>query len=153
MTLLTFDTYVAIIKNSIGSKMFRHLYAIQDGKKINLLKKGRLSCAFYVSSILALFTLIKKVHATVDSTVQDMEASGWKKIRTPRVGSVLVWEKIDYVNKGIHKHIGFFIGNGKAISNSDTLHHPVKHHWNFNGKRKVEMIFWNPNLNQKKQKP
>ena len=140
------DTYLAVIKNSIGSNLFRNLYAKVNGKKTDITANGELSCAFYVSSILLLFKFIKEGHATVDSTVKDLKQSGWKKIKKPKIGSIIVWEKKDFGNNNIHKHIGFFIGNNKAVSNSYKLCYPVEHHFIFNGKRKIELILWNQKL-------
>lgn len=144
---ILFDTYIAVIKNSIGSKMFRNFYAKVDGKKTDIMKNGDLSCAWFASSLVYLSKLIKEPHATVDSTVKDLEQSGWQKIQKPKIGSVLVWEK----NHNFHKHIGFYIGNNKAISNNKKIKTPIIHHWTYgikNGKpvRKIEVIFWNPSL-------
>jgi hypothetical protein len=138
--------YLAVIKNSIGSKLFRNFYAKVNGKKEDIMRNGDLSCAFYASSILALFKLIKEVHGTVDSTVKDLKKAGWEETNKPLIGSVLVWEKIDFKNSGPHKHIGFFIGNNKAISNSFKLGYPIEHHWTFKDQRKVEMILRNKKL-------
>ncbi|MFH1170331.1 MAG: hypothetical protein V1704_02130 [Candidatus Vogelbacteria bacterium] len=139
------DTYLAVIKNSLGSKMFRNLYAKVDGKKEDITRNGELSCAFYVSSILALSKQIKEIHVTVDSTVKDLKKSGWKISQKPKVGSVLVWEKVNFGNNDVHKHIGFYIGDRKAVSNNYQCGYPVKHNWIFTN-RKIEMILWNPKL-------
>ncbi len=147
---LVFDTYLTIIKNSVGSKLFRNFYAKVNGKKADIMRNGELSCAFYVSSVLTLFKFIKEVHGTVDSTVKDLKESGWKKIDKPKIGSVLVWERIDFGDNDVHKHIGFFIGGNRAISNSSELGHPVKHSWNFSAKRKVDIILWNPKIHSEK---
>lgn len=148
VTPLMFDTYLAVIQNSIGSKLFRNFYAKVNDKRGDIMRNGELSCAFYVSSILALFKLIKEVHGTIDSTVKDLKKSGWKEIGKPKIGSVLVWEKIDFGSNNIHKHIGFFIGGNKAISNSCKLGYPTEHHWTFGAKRKIEMVLWNPKVKQ-----
>lgn len=148
---LVFDTYMAVIGNSVGSKLFRNFYAEVNGKKTDIMRNGELSCAFYVSSVLALFKFIKNVHGTVDSTVKELQESGWKKIDNPKIGSVLVWEKMNFGDNDIHKHIGFFIGDTTAISNSCKVKHPIKHSWNFDGKRRVTMILWNPKIYSKKQ--
>ncbi len=140
------DTYLAVIKNSIGSNLFHNFYAKVNGKRTDVMANGQLSCAFYVSSILLLFKFIKEGHATVDSTVKDLKQSGWKKIKKPKIGSIIVWEKMIFSNNNIHKHIGFFIGNNKAISNSYKLRYPALHHFTFDGKRKVELILWNSKL-------
>lgn len=141
--LLTHDTYVALIQNSLGSKIFRNSYAKINGKKTDIMRNGELSCAFYVSSILALFKLVKEVHGTVEGTIKDLKKSGWKIIRKPKIGSVIVWKEIDFGKDDIHKHIGFYIGNNQAISNNSKLGYPSKHHWTFKNKRKVEEILWN----------
>ena len=140
------DSYLAVIKNSIGSNLFRSLYAKVNGKRTDITANGELSCAFYVSSILLLFKFIKEGHATVDSTVKDLKQSGWKKIKKPKIGSIIVWGKIDFGNNDFHKHIGFFIGNNKAVSNISELGYPDEHHFTFDGKRKIELILWNPKL-------
>ena len=139
------DIYLAVIKNSIDSKLFRNLYANVNGKRIDITANGGLSCAFYVSSILLLFKFIKEGHATVDSTVKDLKQSGWKKIKKPKIGSIIVWGKMVGKN-GIHKHIGFYIGDNNAISNSEKFRCPKIHHWTFGAKRKIELILWNPKL-------
>lgn len=150
MKFLLKESYLKIIKNSLGSKIFRNLYFNINGKKTDILKNGDLSCAFFVSWILKNFELIKQTHATVNGTIKDMKKSGWHKIKKPKVGAVLVWEE-KYFKNGKHKHIGFYIGNNKAISNSFKRKGPIIHHWTFgvkNGisKRKVEEIWWNKKL-------
>ena len=150
---ILFDTYIAVIKNSVGSKMFRNFYAKVDGKKTDIMKNGDLSCAWFVSSLLYLFKLIKDAHATVNGTIKDLQQSGWKKIKKPKIGNVIVWEKIDFGNKDFHKHIGFYIGNNKAISTSNSKKgQPIIHHWTYGIKRnkpvrKVKAIFWHKKLN------
>ena len=141
---------MALVKNSVGAKTFRNSYAAVGGKKKDILENGRLSCAFFVSSILVLFKLIKEIHATVDGTERDMEKSGWTKMKKPKIGTVLIWEAVNS-GRGEHKHIGFYIGKNKAISNHHKKGFPAVHHWTFgekNGKegRKVEAIYWNKKL-------
>ena len=76
---LTCKSYVAVIKNSIGTKMFRNFYAEINGQKKDVLENGELSCAFFASAILHLFQLIKEPHRTVASTIKDMDKSGGSK--------------------------------------------------------------------------
>lgn len=144
--LLIPETYIAVIKNSVGSNLFRSLYAKVNGKRTDILRNGELSCAFYVSSILLLFKFIKEGHATVDSTIRDLKKSGWKKIKKIKIGSIIIWGKIDFGNKDSHKHIGFFIGGNKAVSNISELGYPGEHHYTFGRKRKIEFILWNDKL-------
>lgn len=143
---LIFDTYLVVIKNSVGSKLFRNFYTKIKGKKVDIMRNGELSCAFYVSSVLYLFKYIKGVHGTVDSTIKDLKESGWIEVNKPKIGAVLVWENKISGNDEVHRHIGFFIGRDKAISNISKLGAPAEHSWNFNAKRKVERIFLSPKL-------
>jgi len=168
------ESYIKTIKNSLGSSLFRNLYAYVDGKKTDILRNGRLSCANFVSTILYRFKLIKDIHTTVEGTVKDLKESGWKKIKKPRPGAILVWEPQEVDDKIYwrHDHIGFYIGKNKAISTSyksSNKGQPTLHHWTFgtyptkstkaettkrlfdktkNGRpvRKVEQIFWNKKL-------
>jgi len=151
ITTLFNDTYLAVIKNSVGSKLFRSSYAKVSGRKIDILENGSLSCAFFVSSILKIFGLIKELHATVDGAVKDLKKSDWRIINKPKIGSILVWEAKKGKDKKLHKHIGFYIGSNKAISNNAELRAPQIHRWTYgikNGKptRKIEAIFWNNKL-------
>lgn len=144
-------SYLQTIKNSVDSNLFRNLYAYVNGIKRDVLENGLLSCAAYVSSVLYLFKLAADTHATVRGTLADLEKSGWTQIKKPREGAVLVWEAQKFEDGDIHKHIGFYIGKNKAISNSYKKRQPVLHHWTFGNKsgrpvRKVEQIFWHKKL-------
>ncbi|MEK7154277.1 MAG: hypothetical protein AAB792_01845 [Patescibacteria group bacterium] len=147
------ESYIKTIKNSVGSNLFRNLYASVNGKKKDILEDGILSCAVFTSSILYLFKLIADVHTTVRGTAADLEKSGWIKIKKPREGAVLIWEAQEFKSGDAHKHIGFYIGKNKAISNFYKKCYPILHHWTFgvkNGRpvRKVEQIFWNKKLDK-----
>lgn len=143
---LVFDTYLAMIEQSVGTKMFQNLPALVNGKKKNIVVKGRIACAFYVSSILLIFKLIKNLHATVDGTVIDLKKSGWEKISKPKRGCIIVWDKDNFEQNEPHKHIGFYLGNNQAISNSSKKRYPVKHHWTYNKKRKVMLLLGHQKL-------
>ena len=120
-------------------------YVKVGNKKEDDTRDGELSCAYFVSSILVMFGLIKKIHRTVDGLIEEMKKCGWKKIENPRKGSILVWE-VKKFNEEQHKHVGFFIGNAKAISNDFKKRAPAIHHWTFKKKRKIETIFWHKKL-------
>ena len=145
------ESYLKAIKNSVGSNLFRNLYATVDGKKMDIRKNGQLSCSAFVSSILYIHKLSYDIHVTAEGLVKDMELFGWKKIKKPRPGAVLLWEPMPPKNHNDkmywrHDHVGFYIGNNKAVSNSYKLGYPVEHHFTFDGKRKVELILWNSKL-------
>ena len=150
--IIWYESYLKAIKNSIGSNLFRNLYFLIGKRKIDILEDGNLSCAVFVSWILYIFKLIQDMHATVVGTVADLKKSGWIEIKKPQPGAILVWETKKFKN-GQHKHIGFFVGNNKAISNRYEKRQPLIHHWTFgvkNGRpvRKVEQILWNTKLNK-----
>ena len=150
MKFLLKESYLKAIENSVGSKLFRNLYFKSRDKKIDVLQNGNLSCAIFVSWILRNFYLIEDNHTMVSRLISDLKKSNWQKIKKPKLGAVLVWDtKIG--KTGPHKHIGFYIGESKAISSSSTKKIPAKHHWTFgskNGKpvRKVEEIWWHKKL-------
>ena len=149
--LILYDSYIQAIKNSVGSKLFRNLYAYVDGKKNDILENGLFSCAIFVSSILYFYKLIGNIHATVDSTIKDLEASGWQKVSQPKEGAILIWEPLKFKEK-YHKHIGFYMNEKKAISNSTDKRSPILHHWTFgtdknkNPKRKILNFYWHKKL-------
>jgi hypothetical protein len=156
--ILTYQTYLQMIKNSRGTKMFRCFYVLTNGKKQDILKNGRLSCAFFVSSILKMFSLISSQHTTVDSTIKDMLKNGWRQTKKLKPGNVLVWEEKTFPNDSVHRHLGFFVGQNKAISNSSERGIPVLHHFTFSQtktgqpKRKIQQIFTHPLLEADKTK-
>ncbi len=125
MSKLIFDkkrSLFALIKNSLGSKFFRFLYFFDNKKSKDILENGNLSCAFYISVILRILGLIKECHTTVDGLIKDMGDSSWQKVDKLQKGAVIVWEP-----KDSHKHIGFYLGNRKAVSNSSSKRSPIIH--------------------------
>ncbi|MFH0891446.1 MAG: hypothetical protein V1867_01560 [Candidatus Falkowbacteria bacterium] len=148
---LHFDTYIRTIRNSVGTMMFRNAYLLKKQRQKNAIvdatEDGNIACAFYLSSVLLLFGIIKEKHLTVKSTVADMEKSGWIKIKRPRVGSVIVWEPKLQTSGRVTRHIGFYIGKGTAISHRDDTRTPREHQWLYKDEgetRKVEAIYWHP---------
>ncbi len=122
--ILTYQNYLEVVKASQGSRMFRRLYVLENKQKKDILKDGELSCAYYVSSILKIFDLISKPHATVKSTIEDMFKNSWRTTKKLRPGNVLVWEKgLAESDKKLHLHIGFYLGKDKAIcsQNRDVI--------------------------------
>lgn len=148
---ILYETYLQMIKSAPGSGMFRSSFAKVDGKKKDILENGNLSCAFFVSSLLVVFGLIDRIHATVRSTVSDMENSGWEKIRTPKPGAVIVWEPKIQGGSTPHAHIGFCVSKEKAVSNDWKKGSPALHPITFGTRkgapvRAIESIWWNRTL-------
>ncbi|MDX1535775.1 MAG: CHAP domain-containing protein [Candidatus Spechtbacterales bacterium] len=145
-----FKTYISTIEKSVGSTIFQNIYGKINGEEKDLSKGGKRSCARYASAILLIAGLIEGMHATVDGTVRDMEKSGWYKIDKPRKGAVLVWGP-GPESEG-HSHIGFYMNNNKAISNSTKKKIPTRHSWTYgkdkkkNPKRPPISIWWHDKL-------
>ena len=141
-------TYSAFIENSIGTEMFRNLYVKQgDNGSTDVLNNGEYSCALYVSSLLSLLRLISAPHATVKSTVEDLESSGWEQTEEPKPGAVIVWEKQQFPgDNGPHSHIGFYIGEKKAVSTSYKTGKAEKHGWRFDGDREAAAFYAPPHI-------
>lgn len=152
--LLTKDTYLAMIKNACGSVMWSNSYALINGKKEDIVHNGVTSCAFFATSILKIFNLIKELHLTVKGAEKDLKQSGWQRISiSPKIpaGSILIWEKKRPLDAGIkrygsHYHIGFYLGKEKAVSIWAYHNFPVIHHWTYSDTRKVLRAYWNPQI-------
>ncbi len=140
--LMIKESYLRMIENSVGCNMFRNFYSLIDDTETDIMRDGDLSCAYFVSSVLVVFQLIKETHSEVVATVKDMTSSGWKEIKKPCLGSVIVWGNKKGLSGEIHKHIGFYVGGGVVISNNDINKSPSRHHWTYDDKREVEAIFW-----------
>lgn len=143
-------TYLSVIAGSVGTKMFRRFYA-EGSKRRDILEDGNLSCAYFVSAVLHLFKLIEAPHVTVAGTIKDMESSGWRRIPKARIGCVIEWEKIAGEDGNMHSHLGFYVGSGRAISNSAEKGVPVEHHWTFGAtksapRRAIAAFFWHTKL-------
>ena len=120
-----------MIKNSARSKMFRSIFVLENSKEKDILKNGQLSCAYYVSCLLKLFDLISCLHATVDGAVKDMIDNSWKETKKLKPGNILIWEKKTFNGGEFHSHIGFYLGDSKAISNSNKNGLPIIHHYTY----------------------
>src|SRR3989344_2481781 len=136
------ETYIAMIENSVGTKMFQTFYAQVAGTKTNVVEGGKLSCAFYVTSVLVIFGLIQRIHGTVVPTLQDLKESGWREVKKPRPGSVVVWKEAGHIAPISQRHIGFYLGDDTAVSNNHKLGYPCKHSMNHLD-REVDLILWN----------
>ncbi len=142
---LLLKNLLTVARASAGSNAFRKLHYSIDGHEIEALRDGDLSCAVFVSFILKIFSLIPEIHTTVRATVADLERSGWKAVKMPRRGAVIVYKEKFFSKSGeTHKHIGIFLGEGYAISNISKKRSPGIHEWNY---RPIEKILFHPRLN------
>ena len=138
---LYFKSFIQLLHNSIGTNLFRNFYVktVERGE-FDAFDDGDNSCAFYVSAVLTIFNKLNGIHGTIASTINDLQESGWDKVNEPKEGDVIVWEAQQF-DDGLKEHIGFSIGNGKAISISRVNKTPLEHSDTFGGKRKIISIF------------
>ncbi len=161
MDLLFKRNYLTQIENLVKGEnyLFRNFFVEKEGVVKDSLEDGKNSCAVMVSQILYSFNSlleflgkkhwVKFIHLTVDSTEKDMLGNGWYEVSDLKPGAVLIWEKKDGRNGEPHNHIGFYMGDNSAISNSSKdTGFPWKHHVTYNGTRKVEKIYWHPDLDK-----
>jgi hypothetical protein len=152
LELLKKKNYLAMIENSAKGESwtFRNLFFKIDGKVIDVLEDGGLSCAFFVSAVLYLSKLIADLHTTVVGTEKDIMESGWTETEDLKEGVILVWEKKMGKTDGVgHFHIGFYLGDQMAVSNdSRGSGFPHKHHFTYDDTRKIEKIYWHPALDK-----
>lgn len=147
-------TYLSVIRASVDSKMFRHLYATVDGVETDLLGDGIKACAYFVSFVLCPFKLLPAPHATVLGLQKGLLANGWQQVdRAPREGEVVVWEKAAQAGGELHLHSGFYVGDDVAISHVDRTRTPQEHHVTFgvndedeSPKRKIIAVYTHPFL-------
>src|SRR5579872_5361294 len=86
---INFKTYLHMLGAAVGSSMFRHWYVeSQQQGEFDAMKDGENSCAFFVSSILRIFDKVSAIHGTVESTVRDLQDSGWQTVSEPKEGDV-----------------------------------------------------------------
>ncbi len=140
---LVFKTFLQMVRGSVDSNMFRHFYMRRaDGSEFDSIGDGDNGCAFFVSSLLTIFAKIERIHGTVIKTVEDLQKSGWQEVQTPELGDVLVWAAKTFESGETHAHIGFFVGNGKAVSMSSSKGTPAEHEMYFGEEhREITQIF------------
>ncbi len=147
--ILKKKSYLAMVHNAARGEnnMFRNLWASVDGEMRDINKDGTLSCSFFASGVLYLNKLIGDMHAGVTGLERDMKVSGWVQIPELREGAVIIWEPLTGGDGVAHRHVGFYIGEDKAISNgSNTTGTPQEHHSTYGGSRAIESIWWHSEL-------
>jgi len=119
MKFLSYKNYLTVIKNSVGSKMFKHVYISENNKEKDILENGEYSCAYYVSCILKMFNLINQEtspHAMISGLIKNILNYGWKETKKLKPGNILIWEDGLATDGKMHSHIGFYLEKNKAIS-------------------------------------
>jgi len=151
--------YLAMIRNMAKGEnhVFQNFFITIDGAERDALNGGSLACGTVVSSVLYLqnstLEFLKKprwiqfTHANIPAVEKDMKDSGWYQIDDVREGAIITWE----ARKGteipvygdMHLHMGFYLGNDRAVSNgSNSTLMPEEHHYTYDGTRKILRIWW-----------
>lgn len=148
MKILREKTYLKMIENSIGTKIFNSIFAEVEGQEKDLLNDGEFSCAVFVSGILLLNQMLEKGRSTVDSLEKDLEESdSFEEIKSdPQPGDILFWEKVRYEDGSENRHVGFTLSNTEAVSTDyvpkQVIKHPINKEIENSGEtRKIEKIF------------
>lgn len=127
------------IEASVDTNLFRHLYVTDEaGKERDVLEDGVLSCAYFTTSLLTLAGRIDRPHATVATTVKLFEETPeWQITADPQPGDVVYWPAGTHG----HTHLGFYVGDGEAVSTSASLGVPIRHRLQMSDERKPK-AFW-----------
>lgn len=138
-----FETYLAMVRNAVGTKMFRNLYVrIDGGPVVDAIDEGENACAFFVTSVLYILGKHKGVHATVASAEKDLNESGWIHIgqKDLQPGDVVIWTGRDDDNPS--EHIGFYIAEDEAVSTSSSEGIVARHQLHFGAlNRKIRAVY------------
>lgn len=138
MQILKKETYLIMIENAEGTRMFRSLFAQRDDSENpeDILNGGELSCAFFVSNLLLLFGWVDAPHATVKSVRRVLLENGWESVGAEDIqsGDVVFWEEVVSKNSDRHSHVGFALNDKEAISTSDKNHAVMRHHITYGAK-------------------
>jgi len=149
--ILKKETYLKMIGNSIGSKLFNSIIAIDNGVEKDILNDGQVSCAVFVSNILFLNGLLSKQRATINSLENDLlSLPQFQQISEvnykPEKGDMVIWESIKFNSGSEHRHIGFILNSKEAVSTDYREKCVVKHDIYRNTEdstkiRKIEKVF------------
>lgn len=140
---LVLKSLLAAANGAIGSGMFQQLF-VRDrttGRVRDVMNNGELSCAYFISSLLLIFGLIDRAHATVATTVASLKEAGWQETQLPVPGAIAVWPELHG-----HEHIGIVVDDDMAISNAQTTRAPKQHSLTLADSRKPVAFYVHPNL-------
>lgn len=126
----------------MGSKLFSTFYVeLPGGEVIDALSGGQASCAAFVSGMLTMLGKAESFHGTVESTVKDLQRSGWQLATDIQAADVLVWEPVE-IEGDTYRHIGFALNDSEAISTSYSQGTVVRHDIRFGEEqRAIEQVY------------
>jgi hypothetical protein len=104
------------------------------------LNDGEYSCAFFVSSLLALAGYLPKPNTTVVGLRARLKESSFTEIPADSIepGDVIFWEKIVFPDGSANEHVGFALDNTRAVSTSYKKKEVVEHPMNLPGNLSTE---------------
>ena len=133
--LLQKETYLKMIENSVGSRLFNSLFVKfnDSGEVKDILNNGELSCAFFVSCVLTLVKMIDAPRTTVKSVLEFVGKNiNWQEVLDePQNGDIIFWEELPETDGSTHGHVGFALNNLEAVSTSSKEHLVTKRHLTF----------------------
>jgi hypothetical protein len=150
------ETYLKMIKNSPGTKIFNSLIVknIETGQIIDILEGGIYSGAFFVSGILYFIGLLRQPHSTVTTLTERMIEEGFTRVGEEdyKPGDILIYDEEIFEDKTKSDQAGFYVGEEKAVSTSYKEKMVVEHHYTFGDKgdepsRRIVEAF-RPNYNE-----
>ncbi len=142
------------IEASLGSPIFRSVFAQVDGVEKDLTRDGQASCAVYVSGLLVWAEKLERVRATVTSLEGGLIEAGWTKTNERIPGAVIIWEAAAQAGGELHEHAGFIVSETEAVSHSDKELCPVRHHVTYSEKsdgepvRKIKTLYIHSELHK-----
>ena len=146
VVLLPKKSYLSHIANSVQSGAYHHFFALVDDAETEIIKDGDKACALFVSSALAAFGLLPHCDVTVHRVLRLMLENGWEKTTELKKGCIIVWEEVVNGKGTSRKHIGFYMGNSVAVSNSSKDRCPTMHPHVRYAERGIESLWWHPAL-------
>lgn len=121
--------YIETVMGSVNSLKYRqHHVLTSDGITQTVFADSGVASAYHVSSILNSLQLsLGEIRLNILDILADLEVSAWERTKTLSKGAVVVWEPYSYVSGKPRQHIGFYIGNDRAVSNISDAHIPTEH--------------------------
>ena len=146
MQRLLFKSYIQAIENSVNTNLFRNFYIEEGGVERDVMNNGEFSGAYFVSGLLRLFNQQKKPHATVASTVRDLEEQQlWVKLSPVselEQSDVVLFEAAEFPEEpGVfYQQLGFYLSNEWVVLNDYKSGCPQKTKLNLDN-RKIEAVY------------
>lgn len=150
MEILRKETYIKMIENAVGTRLFNSLIVKEQDTVRDLLNDGEYSCAVFTSSVLLLNQKAARTRTTVNNLETDLLASDqFQQVSVGsavQAGDVVLWEKVRYEDGSENRHIGFALSDSEAVSTNYiqkcVVRHPLLTNIENTGEvRKIERIF------------